>query len=349
MAHSHNDEHAHGGGHGHEHDHRHAGGHDHSQGGHSHGPGGHSHAISADADRSRLVVALVLLAAFMLVEVVVGFVVHSLALLADAGHMLTDAGSLALALVAMWLSAKPARGSLTFGFKRTEILSAQVNGLTLLLLGILVVVEGVRRLISPPQAGGLAIVIVAVVGIVVNLLATWQLAKANRESLNVQGAYLHILTDLFAFIGTAVAGGIILATGFVRADGIAALGIAASMLWASYHLLKESGRVFLEMAPAGTDVDVIGNALAAHPGVSEVHDLHVWAITSGFPALAAHVLVRPDDDCHGIRRQLEQLLEERFGIDHTTLQVDHESRGGLVTLGAHRADEDSHGETYRSS
>lgn len=315
--------------------------------GHAHGPGGHSHAISPDADRGRLVVALALLLGFMLVEVVVGFLVHSLALLADAAHMLTDAGALGLALVAIWLAAKPARGSLTFGFKRAEILSAQANGLTLLVLGLLVVVEGVRRLVSPPQPGGLAIVIVALAGIVMNLLATWQLAKANRQSLNVQGAYLHVLTDLFAFIGTAIAGGIILATGFARADGIAALGIAASMLWAAYRLLKESGRVFLEMAPAGTDVEAIGRALAAHPGVSEVHDLHVWAISSGFPALSAHVLVQQADDCHAIRRELEQLLEERFEIEHTTLQVDHVASSRLITIAAHGHDERVHGDRHR--
>ncbi len=308
----------------------------------------HSHSVRPDADRKRLVVALALLSGFMLVEVVVGFAVDSLALLADAGHMLTDVGALALALVAIWLSAKPAKGSFTFGFKRTEILSAQVNGITLLVLGVLITIEGIRRLVSPPEAGGLAIVIVALVGIIVNLLATWQLAKANRESLNVQGAYLHILTDLFAFIGTAIAGAIILTTGFLRADGIAALGIAASMLWAAYRLLKESGRVFLEMAPADTDVTAIGSAMAAHAGVSDVHDLHVWSITSGFPALSAHVLVQPAGDCHAIRRQLERLLDDRFGIDHTTLQVDHEVTGGLVSIGGRRAEEQTHGEPYRA-
>ncbi len=291
---------------------------------------GHLHAVAPDADRRRLVAALALLGGFMLVEVVVGVVVHSLALLADAGHMLADTGALALALVALWLAGRPARGPLTFGFRRAEILSAQANGLTLAVLAVLVVAEGVRRLVHPPEPGGLAMLVVALAGIAVNLLATWQLARADRSSLNIRGAYLHVLTDLYAFAGTAVAGVVILTTGFDRADGIAALGIAATMLWAAYGLLRDSGRVFLEAAPAGLDPDEIGRALAGHPAVASVHDLHVWTISSDLPSLSAHVVVPRDVDCHAARRDLEALLRERFGIDHTTLQVDHEQ--GLLTL-----------------
>src|SRR5581483_5976998 len=194
----------------------------------------------------------------------------------------------------------------------------------------LVVAEGVRRLVHPPEPGGLAMLVVALAGIAVNLLATWQLARADRSSLNIRGAYLHVLTDLYAFAGTAVAGVVILTTGFDRADGIAALGIAATMLWAAYGLLRDSGRVFLEAAPAGLDPDEIGRALAGHPAVASVHDLHVWTISSDLPSLSAHVVVPRDVDCHAARRDLEALLRERFGIDHTTLQVDHEQ--GLLTL-----------------
>jgi cobalt-zinc-cadmium efflux system protein len=298
---------------------------------HVHAGHGHHHAhFDEHADRRRLVAALVLLAGFMLVEVVVGVVVHSLALLADAGHMLADTGALALALFALWLARRPAAGNLTFGFRRAEILSAQANGLTLFVLAVLVVIEGVRRLIEPPEPGGLAILVVALVGVVVNLLATWQLARANRRSMNVRGAYLHVLTDLYAFAGTAVAGVVILTTGFSRADGIAALAIAATMLWAAYGLLRDSGRVFLEAAPEGLDVNEIGRALASHPAVASVHDLHVWAISSDLPSLSAHVLVRHDVDCHQARHELEAVLRERFGLDHTTLQVDHEQ--GLLAL-----------------
>jgi cobalt-zinc-cadmium efflux system protein len=187
----------------------------------------------------------------------------------------------------------------------------------------LIVFEGVRRLISPPKPGGLAILIVALVGIGVNLLATWQLSKANRESMNIRGSFQHILTDLLAFVFTAIAGAVILATGFVRADGIASLIIAAIMLWAAFGLLRDSGRVLLEAAPEGMNVDAIGKSLAEHPRVRNVHDLHVWQIGSGFPALSAHVLVAPGDDCHGVRGELERSLAAEFGIEHTTLQVDH--------------------------
>ncbi len=298
---------------------------------HPHRPlAGHLPAVAPDADRRRLVAALALLGGFMLVEVVVGVVVRSLALLADAGHMLADTGALALALLALSLAGRPARGPLTFGFRRAEILSAQANGLTLAVLAVLVVVEGVRRLVHPPEPGGLAMLVVALAGIAVNLLATWQLARADRSSLNVRGAYLHVLTDLYAFAGTAVAGAVILTTGFDRADGIAALGIAATMLWAAFGLLRDSGRVLLEAAPADLDPDEIGRALAAHAAVASVHDLHVWTISSDLPSLSAHVVVPRDVDCHAARRELEALLRDRFGIEHTTLQVDHEQ--GLLAL-----------------
>jgi cobalt-zinc-cadmium efflux system protein len=306
-------------------------GHAHGPGGHTHGPGGHTHGVSADADRGKLTIALALIAGFMCVEVVVGILANSLALLSDAAHMLTDAGALALALVAIRLAQRPAGGALTYGLKRTEILSAQFNGATLLVLGLLIVYEGVRRLVSPPDVEGPALLIVALIGIVVNLVATWTLARANRQSLNVEGAFQHILTDLAAFIATAIAGAVILATGFLRADGIAALIVAGIMLRAAFLLLRDSGRVFLEAAPKGTDPEAIGRAMLTVPGVTEVHDLHVWEVTSNFPALSAHVLVGRETDCHGARRDLEALLLKRFDVDHTTLQVDHEG-GDLLEL-----------------
>jgi cobalt-zinc-cadmium efflux system protein len=288
-----------------------------------HGGHGHDHGISADADRGKLRIALALILGFMLVEVVVGIVASSLALLSDAAHMLTDAAAIGLALLAISLARRPARGAFTFGLRRAEILSAQFNGATLLVLGILVVIEGVRRLVNPPDVQGGPVLVVAVIGIGVNLVATWVLAGANRQSLNVEGAYRHLLTDLAAFIATAIAGVVILTTGFAQADGIAALIVAAIMLYASYGLLVESGRVFLEAAPRGMDVDEIGLALAASPGIIEVHDLHVWEVSSGFPALAAHVVVGRDCDCHLARLRLQQLLADRFDIEHTTLQMDH--------------------------
>ena len=270
----------------------------------------------------------------MATEVVVGILAGSLALLSDAAHMLTDAAALLMSLVVIRLASRPAGGNLTFGLRRSEILSAQANGATLLVLAGLIVYEGVRRLVSPPEPEGLAMLVVAVVGIGVNLLATWQLSRANRESMNVEGSFQHILTDLFAFVATAIAGAVIYATGWARADGVAALFIAAIMLRAAWRLLRASGRVLLQIAPPGMQVEEIGNAMARHDGVVQVHDLHVWEISSGFPTLSAHVLVRPDADCHGIRRELEQLLDERFEIEHTTLQVDHaRDREQLVQIG----------------
>src|SRR5690349_19820347 len=258
-------------------------------------------------------------------EIVAGILAHSLALLSDAAHMLTDAGALTLSLVVLRLAAQPSGGNRTFGLRRSEILSAQANGAALLVLAGLIVYGAVRRLVSPPDAHGGWILVVALVGIAVNLVATWQLAGANRRSLNVEGSFQHVLTDLYAFIATAVAGGVILETGWVRADPIAALFVAALMLRASWRLLRDSGRMLLDIAPAGLPVEAIGTAMASHPGVVEVHDLHVLEVTTEFPNLSAHVLVEPGADCHGIRRQLEAMLRDRFGLEHTTLQVEHAS------------------------
>ncbi len=291
-----------------------------------HAHGGHSHGVAADADRRRLTIALALILGLMAGEVVFGIVANSLALLSDAAHMVTDAGAIALSLLALHLAARPATGAMTFGLKRAEILSAQINGATLLVLGGLIVYEAIARLIDPPDVHGLTVLIVAGAGIAVNLLATWQLARANRANMAVEGSFQHLLTDLYAFIGTGLAAIVILATGFDRADPIASLFVAASMLWAAYRLLRASGRVLLEMSPEGLDVDAVGRALASHPQVVSVHDLHVWTIGSGFPSLSAHILVPPGDDCHGVRRDLEGLLAHDFGIEHTTLQVDHERR-----------------------
>jgi cobalt-zinc-cadmium efflux system protein len=283
----------------------------------------HAHGVSADADRRHLAIALGLIVAFMAAEVVVAILADSLALLSDAAHMLTDAGALGLSLVALRLGARPAAGAMTFGLKRAEILSAQANGALLVVLAGIILFEAVRRLIDPPEVGGWAVVVTALAGIAVNLVATWQLAKANRENMAVEGSFQHIVTDLYAFIGTAVAGAIILLWGFDRADPLASIAVAALMLYAAYGLLRDSGRILLEAAPEGLRVDEIGSAIAEFPHVANVHDLHVWQIATGFPALSAHVLVHSGDDCHAIRRELETMLEARFGIDHTTLQVDH--------------------------
>jgi cobalt-zinc-cadmium efflux system protein len=289
----------------------------------------HAHHHHPPADRGRLQIALALILGFMAVEVVAGILASSLALLSDAAHMLTDAGAIALALGAARLASRPAAGGYTFGLKRAEILSAQVNGATLLALAAVITYEGVRRLVDPPDVEGAAVLAVAIAGIAVNLAATSVLAGASRRSLNVEGAFQHVLTDLFAFIATAVAGAVVLATGFARADGIAALVVAGLMVRSGWGLLRDSGRVLLEASPKDLDPDEIGRTLAAQDHVVEVHDLHVWEVTSGMPSLSAHVTVRAGCDTQTHRRKLAELLEERFGIDHTTLQVEARPQGPL--------------------
>ncbi|AZS72885.1 cation transporter [Streptomyces lydicus] len=325
--------------------------------GHSHS---HAHGVSPDADRRWLRAALILLTSYMAVEVVIGVVAQSLALISDAAHMLTDAVAIVLALIAMRLAARPARGGFTYGLKRAEILSAQANGITLLLLSAWLAYEAVERLISPPKVTGGLVLVTALAGIVVNLICTWLLSKANRSSLNVEGAYQHILTDLFGFVATAVAGLVVVTTGFERADAIASLVVVALMLRAGTGLVRESGRIFMEAAPAGIDPDALGDHLVAADEVVEVHDLHIWQITSGHPALSAHILVAPGGDCHKVRRSLQELLSGEYGITHATLQVDHVGEQGaadeLLTLsprpgpGPERQAshcEDAHGPVHR--
>ena len=283
----------------------------------------HAHRqVYPGTDLRRLRVALGLVLALMVGEVAAGVLADSLALLSDAAHMLTDAAAIAFALVAAALARRPARGRFTFGLRRAEILSAQLNGATLVALAALIVYEGVRRLVSPPDVEAGVVVVLALAGVVVNVAAARVLAGSERRSLNVEGAFQHIVTDLFAFIGTAVAGAVVLVTGFDRADGIAALVVAALMLRSGFGLLRDSGRVLLEAAPRELDPREIGRTLAAQPHVVEVHDLHVWEVTSGFPALSAHVLVGPDCDAQKHRRELARLLHDRFGIEHSTLQIE---------------------------
>ena len=260
----------------------------------------------------------------MAAEVAAAIVAHSLALLSDAAHMLTDAIAIALALIALRLAQRPPSGGFTYGLRRAEILSAHVNGVTLLVLGLLIVYEGIRRLIEPPEVEGAIVLVVAIVGIGVNLAAARLIASAERRSLNVEGAFQHILTDLFAFIATAVAGAVILLAEFEQADGIASLIVAALMLRAAWGLLRESSRVFMEAAPRGLDPDAIGRAIASEPEVKEVHDLHVWEVTTGMPAISAHIIVGRDSNCHEARWRAAAMLAERFGVEHSTLQVEHE-------------------------
>jgi cobalt-zinc-cadmium efflux system protein len=290
----------------------------HDHGAHRHGPAG------STADQPRLIRALALIALVMAGELTAGVLAHSLALISDAGHMLTDAGALGFSLVAMKLSARPARGAMTFGFRRFEILSAQANGVTLLVFAAFIVYEAVHRLVDPPHVHAGLVLAVAGAGALLNVAAAMTLAGADRSSLNIEGSFQHVLTDLYGFIATALAAAVILIAGFQRADPIASLAVALLMIRSGVSLVRASARIFLEAAPVDLDPARIGAALISVAGVKEVHDLHVWEVSSGFPALSAHVLVSADADCHRARREMEAVLHERFGLEHTTLQVDHE-------------------------
>ncbi|MGN6608915.1 MAG: cation diffusion facilitator family transporter [Jatrophihabitans sp.] len=309
---------------------------------------GHDHAHHAPRPATRdgqrwLLAALGVIVAFMIGEVVAGLLAHSLALLADAGHMLTDAAALLVAVIAARIADRPARGAYTYGFTRVDALSGQANGITLLLLAVWFTVEGIRRLVYPGAVTGGVVAVVAVVGVVVNLAATWLAGHADRASLNIRGAIAHLVTDLWAFLATLVAGIVVLTTGWTRADPIASLCVAALMAWTGAQLVREAGRVFLEAAPTGFDPGSLGGQLARLDGVAQVHDLHVWQLGPHDLAMSAHVLVTPPYDCHEVAGRMRALLGDEHGIDHVTLQVDH-----LDAVGDTEHCSDAHGGTHLS-
>ena len=284
----------------------------------------HSHEVDARGGNMRpLAIVFVLTATFMVVEVIGGLITGSLALLADAGHMLSDAGSLALALGAFWLSGRPATPERSFGYKRAEILAALVNGVALVAISVWIFIEAFRRFQDPPEILGGWMMVVAIIGLLVNVTGALILSRSEGESLNLEGALRHVIADVLGSVGAIAAAVIILLTGWRYADPIISVLIALLVLASSRKLLRDSINVLLEATPRGIDATEVGQKMAGTAGVQEVHDLHIWTITSGFPALAAHVLVSRDEDCHARRRDLEELLSHEFGIEHTTLQVDH--------------------------
>ncbi len=278
---------------------------------------------TAGRNRRALGVVLGLTGAFLVVEVVGGLLTGSLALLADAAHMASDSASLALALFAFWLSGKPPTPNRSFGYKRAEILAALANGVTLVAVSIWIFVEAYRRIAEPPEILGGWMLAVAVAGLAVNLVGALMLFRSGGESLNLQGALRHVLADALGSAGTIAAAGIIILTGWRYADPLISVLIGLLVLGSSWQLLRDSVNILLEQTPRGIDATEVGKQMAGVEGVREVHDLHIWTITSGFPALSAHVLVGYDEDCHARRRDLEELLAHEYGIEHTTLQVDH--------------------------
>jgi len=293
--------------------------HEHHHGEHDHA--GHDHARGAD--QRSLTIVLVLTGTFMVVEVVGGLITGSLALIADAGHMLSDSASVALALFAFWLADRPATPKRSFGYKRAEILAALFNGATLVAIAVWIFIEAARRFFDPPEVLATPMIVVAAIGLLVNLVAAITLSRSSGESLNMQGALRHVLADLLGSVGAITAAVVILTTGWRYADPLISVLIGILVLFSSRKLIQDSINVLLEATPTGMDANEIGRKMVATEGVAEVHDLHVWTITSGFPALAAHVLVAEDEDCHARRRDLESILKKKFGITHTTLQVDH--------------------------
>jgi cobalt-zinc-cadmium efflux system protein len=290
---------------------------------------GHDHGHRAQSRRA-LGLVLALTGAYTVCEVVGGWLTGSLALLADAGHMLGDSAALALALVAAWLAGRPATPERSFGYRRAEILAALANGVALAAIAIWVFIEAIGRLDDPPEILGGWMLAVALAGLAVNLVAAGILARAGQDNLNVQAALRHVFADLAGSVGVAVAAVVVLATGWEQADPVAGMAIGVLILASSWSIVRDSVAILLEATPAGIDADEVGRRMAALDGVVEVHDLHIWTITSGFPTLSAHVLVRRGDDCHLRRRELEQVLAQEFGIEHTTLQVEHVGdRSGL--------------------
>ena len=282
----------------------------------------------------RLAQVLALTSAYTVVEAIGGLLTGSLALLADAGHMLSDAASLGLALLAAWLGGRAATSKQTFGFRRAEVLAALANGVALVVISLWILVEAYQRLSRPPEVLGGWMLAIAVVGLIVNLVAARILFAGHDDNINVAAAARHVLADLLGSVGAVAAAIVILLTGWRYVDPAVSVVIALLVLASSWSILRDAVRILLESTPRGVDAGTVGRAMAERPGVVEVHDLHIWTITSGFPALAAHVLVAPGDDCHARRRELERMLHDSFGIEHTTLQVDHEpDRSGLLQIG----------------
>jgi cobalt-zinc-cadmium efflux system protein len=293
---------------------------------------GHDHRHGAvGAGASALAIALGLNAAYTVAEGAAGVLVGSMALLADAAHNLSDVLALAVALFAARLARRPPTPTRSFGYMRAEILSALCNGVLVVAMAAWIAVESLLRLGDPPSVTGGWLTLVAAAGIAVNAASAAILARSARDNLNVRASIVHLGTDALASLGVVVGGIVIAVTGWYVVDPLLGLGIAVLIALGARGVLSDAVHILLEGAPRGIDVGAVGARLAAVPGVRDVHDLHVWEITSGFPALSAHVLVEPGDVCHATRRALERLLADEFHIEHTTLQVDH-ARPELIQI-----------------
>jgi cobalt-zinc-cadmium efflux system protein len=282
----------------------------------------HPHEERGESRRA-LTLVLVMTAVFTVAEIVGGLLTGSLALLADAGHMISDNLSLGLALFAVWLAGQPETPEKSFGYKRAEILAALANGVTLVAISIWIFIEAYSRLREPPEILGGPMLAIAALGLLVNAAGAIVLSRSGGENLNTQGALRHVVADALGSIGVIVAALVIVLTGWRYADPLVSVVIGALILASSWSLLRDSTNILLEATPRDISAEAVGRKMVGAEGVAEVHDLHIWTITSGFPALSAHVLVGQSEDCHARRRELEELLAREYGISHTTLQVDH--------------------------
>src|SRR3954469_5797242 len=281
----------------------------------------HAHGLGRRGNRRKMTAALGINVVLLVAGVVGALVFGSVALLADAGHVLSDVGAIALGLLAAAVATRPARGRRTFGLHRGEILAALVNGLLLVAVSVAVFVEAIGRLTDPPSVDATGVLLIGLLGLAGNAAATVVLLAGDRQDLNLEGVLRHSAADALGSLGVVVSAVIVLATGWRYADPIAGLLIGVLVLVGSYGLVRDAFDVLMEAAPAGIDVEEGGKAMAAVPGVREVHDLHVWTVTSGFPALAAHIRTDPSDDLDEVRSRVEAVLHERFEIQHTTLQI----------------------------
>lgn len=319
------------------------GGHGHTQGrgahthvAHGHGHHGHSHTISAEgvANPRWLWAALWINVAITVLQVVAGIIAGSTALLADSAHVLGDAIAIGIALASVRIARRPATERYTFGFGRVEIVGAQINGATLLVLAGMLAVGAIVRLLDPPQVDGALVVATGIFGLLANVLAAWALLRANRQSMAVEGAYQHALMDAISSFAAIIAGVAVMLGVGSRVDPILALMVTALMVRSGWGILTASTAVLLEGAPADVETHAVGTALCQVEGVVEVHDLHVWELTQGFPSVTAHVVVAPGTEPQAARFALERVLRERFAVSHSTLQVDVDHRDELIQLDA---------------
>jgi cobalt-zinc-cadmium efflux system protein len=291
---------------GHDHDHHH----------------GHDHGSEREANRRRLGIVLGLTGIYMLAEIAGGYLSNSLALLADAGHMLSDVGALALSMFAIWIAQRPANPKRTYGYYRVEILAALLHAAALLAIALSILSEAVERISMPPQVNAPLMMAVAAGGLGINVAGLLILRGGTEENLNVRGAWLHVMTDALGSVGAILSAAALWAFDFRLADPIASMVISALVVYSSWPLMRKAVAILMESAPGHIDVDAVRDAMAATPGVLEVHDLHVWSITQGLECLSGHVVTEPHENHQELLATLRHTLHERFGIDHVTIQIE---------------------------